>query len=116
MIPLVGDWNGNGKDGVGYYNPRTGIFNVRNALRHGPPAESFRFGPPHMIPIAGNWSSIGRHDGIGYYNPWAGTFHLREQGQQGPAPAGVIRFGPAAHDSDCRGLAGRLATCLPLLA
>ena len=115
MIPLVGDWNGNGKDGVGYYNPRTGIFNVRNALRHGRPAASFRFGPPHMIPLAGNWSGVDRHDGIGYYNPWTGTFHLRNRATQGPRQRGD-QVRPAAHDPARGGLVRRLATWLPSLA
>jgi len=93
MIPLAGDWNGDGRDGVGYYNPQTGIFNLRNTLRHGPPAISFRFGRPHMIPVAGNWRGLGRHDGVGFYNPWSGTFHLRNQASKGSANA-IVRFGP----------------------
>ena len=79
MIPLSGDWNGGGKDGVGYYNPATGIFSLRVILSQGPVWDSFRFGPPHMIPIAGNWSGYGRKDGVGYYNPRTGTFYLRDR-------------------------------------
>ncbi len=38
-----------------YYNPRTGIFNLRNTLSHGHYAVSFHFGPTRMIPLAGVW-------------------------------------------------------------
>jgi hypothetical protein len=66
---------------------------LRNTLSHGHYAVSFHFGPPHMIPIVGNWTGLDKHDGVGYYNPWAGTFRLRDRAVKGPVDA-FIRFGP----------------------
>src|SRR5260221_12276542 len=85
MIPLAGDWNGDGRDGVGYYNPKTGTFNLRNTLRHGSPATSFRFGRPHMIPLAGDWCGLGPHDGVGFYKPWSAILHPRHRAGSGRA-------------------------------
>ncbi len=59
MIPLAGDWNGDRKDGVAYYNPRTGLFACATLCGTERPRRQFRFGPPHMIPLAGNWSGVG---------------------------------------------------------
>ena len=67
---------------------------LRNELRHGPAWASFRFGPPHMIPVVGNWTGVGRQDGVGYYNPRTGTFYLRDRLDAGAAPTRSIRFGP----------------------
>ena len=104
MIPLAGHWTGGRRSGVGYYNPKTGIFALRNKLATGPAFRKFRFGPKHMVPLAGSWDGK-RWDGVGYYNRWTGTFHLRKRlgrsravadrpvrpAQDGPADRGVVR-------------------------
>jgi surface antigen len=91
-IPLVGDWRGNGRDRLGYYNPRYGTFRLFGAGRGRHPAKTFKFGPRHMIPLVGDWTGSG-HDGIGYYNPKTGTFYLREKLSRGKALK-KFRFGP----------------------
>jgi surface antigen len=56
MIPLVGDWDGDGRDGIGYYDPRNGTFHLRDSPSAGRASYTFKFGPRGMIPLAGNWS------------------------------------------------------------
>lgn len=91
MIAVVGNWTGH-SPGIGYYDPRTGWFHLRNALRYGRSGVAFRFGPPGMIPLAGNWTGHGG-DKIGYYDSRTGTFYLRDELSSGPASY-VFAFGP----------------------
>jgi hypothetical protein len=51
MIPLAANWTGGSRDGIGYYNPRDGW----SHLRAGKDGRAFRFGPAHMVPVAGDW-------------------------------------------------------------
>lgn len=55
MRPLVGRWTGGRADEVGFYNPGTGWFHLRDHLSAGPASEEFRFGPRNMVPLAGDW-------------------------------------------------------------
>ena len=83
---------GPGHAGVGYYDPSTGTFHLRNGLSGGPATDSFQFGPPHMIPLAGDWAGAG-HAGVGFYNPADGWFHLRDRLSAGLARQ-QFKFGP----------------------
>ena len=83
-IPLVGDWNGDGKDTIGLYDPTTSKFYLRNttslqsASDLGYADVAFSYGAPGAgwIPIAGDWNGDGK-DTIGLYNPASSTFYLR---------------------------------------
>lgn len=90
LVPLTGDWRGNGRDQLGYYNPKNGTFHLRlGTSRRG---LTFKFGPAHMIPLVGDWTGA-RHDGVGYYNPRTATFYLREKLSHGRALR-KFKFGP----------------------
>ena len=54
---MVGDWDGDGRDGVGVYDPASAVFRLRNSLTSGNPDAQFRFGPRKQgwKPIAGSW-------------------------------------------------------------
>jgi surface antigen len=91
-VPLAGDWTGSGTDSIGWYDPRTGRFSVRDRVTGGPPARSFTFGPPGMVPLVGNWDGRGG-DGVGYYDPDTGWFYLRNDLSAGRATA-AFAFGP----------------------
>jgi surface antigen len=92
MVPLAGDWTGNGRDSVGYYNPRNGSFHLRTTAGRRAASYSFTFGPPGMIPIAGNWTGR-RRDSVGYYNRRTARFTLRVG--RGARPGGQsFAFGP----------------------
>ena len=83
-IPLAGDWDGNGTDTVGLYNPVTSVFYLRNtnslqsANDKGFADVTFTYGMPGAgwIPIAGDWNNDGK-DTIGLYNPVTSVFYLR---------------------------------------
>jgi hypothetical protein len=56
-IPLTGDWNGDGIDTVGLYNPASGTFFLRNANTPGAADLTFAYGPAGAgwTPLAGDW-------------------------------------------------------------
>ena len=45
-IPLVGDWNGDGTEGIGIYDPSSGVFSLRQTPTTGiaPDITAFPFG------------------------------------------------------------------------
>jgi hypothetical protein len=53
---------------------------------------TFRFGPPRMTPLVGDWNAS-RWDGVGYYDRGTGTFYLR-YGLSNGRPSVTVRFGP----------------------
>jgi glucose/arabinose dehydrogenase len=86
LIPLIGDWDGNGTDGVGFYDPASSTFRIKNPLKPGGFGRSFRFGSPGsgLIPLAGDWDGDGK-DSIGVYDPETDTFLLRNSLDGGEA-------------------------------
>ena len=56
----MGDWDGDGVDTVGVYNPVTGVFFLRNDNNAGSADEIFQFGPGGLgwIPLRGDWDGI----------------------------------------------------------
>jgi endoglucanase len=84
MVPLVGDWDGDGKDGVGFYDPSSSTFRVKNPLKPGGFGRAFRFGQPGagLIPLVGDWDGDGK-DSIGVYDPDTDTFLLRNSLTEG---------------------------------
>ena len=58
-IPLSGDWDGDGVDGVGVYRPSTGEFLLRNDLSAGAADTTFFFGSLGDKPFVGDWDGDG---------------------------------------------------------
>lgn len=77
---------------VGYYNPHTGLANLRYSQTSGPANSKPRIGRGSVIPLVGNWR--GKGDRLGFYNPKFGTFHLFKAGT-GRHQNKVFKFGPA---------------------
>ncbi len=83
--PVVGDWNGDGRDSVGLFDPSSSTFYLRNTNclqgpnDHGYADIVFNYGPANggMLPVAGDWDGSGR-DGVGLYSQVTSTFYLRE--------------------------------------
>ncbi len=95
-VPLVGDWNGDGVDTIGLYNPATGIFYLRNTNSTGVADLQFTYGPAGMgwTPVVGDWTGQGFKT-IGLYNGAAGVWYLRNSNTTGVAD-NQFTFGPAA--------------------
>jgi glucose/arabinose dehydrogenase len=93
-IPLAGDWDGDGRDTVGFYDPARSLFRLRNSLSRGVSDVLFAFGPRNAgwLPVVGDWDGDGR-DGIGLYSPTAAVFHLKNGLSSGAADAS-FQLGP----------------------
>ncbi|WP_282204975.1 M23 family metallopeptidase [Kitasatospora fiedleri] len=74
--PLAGDWNGDGAETVGAYDPATSTFYLRDSLTAGAADRTLTFGNPDNIPVVGDWDRTGRTE-IGVYNPGNRTFYFR---------------------------------------
>ena len=92
LIPIMGDWNGDGIDTPGVYDPTIGYFRLRLTNTPGPAQVSFQFGPTNWMPIAGDWNGNGA-DTIGLYNPANGVFRLRNYNSPGVTNI-IFTFGP----------------------
>lgn len=79
IIPLSGDWNGDGLHTQGIYVKSTGVFALSNTLNGGPFAV-FPYGPGNegFLPLVGDWDANGT-DTIGVYNPANGYWLLNNQ-------------------------------------
>jgi predicted chitinase len=89
-VPVVGDWDGDGRDSPGLYRTRDGVFRLRDELgRELPPVV---FGTPGgaELPVAGDWDGDGR-DSVGVYQRASSTFVLG-----GPDPLAAAT-GAAVH-------------------
>jgi len=95
LIPLLGDWNGDGEQGIGLYDPRSGLFALSNGLESATPEYQFSFGPGGMgwIPVVGDWDGDGIET-VGLYHPADGAFFLSNHLAGGDAEIN-FRFGPA---------------------
>ena len=78
--PVVGDWDGDGVDGIGLY--KDGVWLLRNASTAGPIDLNLMYGlrEPGWQPIVGDWDGDGV-DGIGLYKD--GMFQLRQTASSG---------------------------------
>jgi subtilisin family serine protease len=92
-IPLTGDWDGDGDDTIGLYQPVVGewsegegMFHLRNANSSGETHHSFAYNwaNPQEIPATGDWDGDG-DDTIGLYQPQNGYWHLRNFNSSGAA-------------------------------
>jgi hypothetical protein len=94
-LPVRGDWNGDGMDSQGLYDPTTSSFFLKDVCEPGDADYAFGFGNPavRMLPIVGDWNND-RIDTIGLYDPATSTFYLKDANTPGPADY-VFVFGAA---------------------
>lgn len=74
MIPLSGDWNGDGKTTIGFYRPSDASWHLTND-NSGASDAAFVWGPPNMVPVVGDWNGDGKTT-VGFYRPSDSTWHL----------------------------------------
>jgi cyclophilin family peptidyl-prolyl cis-trans isomerase len=83
--PIVGDWTGSGKTGIGVVDPKTSHWYLRQEASQGAvDAGSFSYGAPGWIPVVGDWTGSG-HEGIGMFDPTTATWYLRNSVMPGAA-------------------------------
>jgi cyclophilin family peptidyl-prolyl cis-trans isomerase len=85
-ICIAGDWNGDGVDTIGLYDPKTSIFYLRDSNSAGYANHTFQYGPAGSgwMPVVGDWNVDGI-DTIGLYNPATSTFYLKNMNTAGAA-------------------------------
>ena len=84
---------------VGLYDPKGGIFFLRNINRAGNADHMFSFGPANSqwYPLAGDWNGDGRTS-IGLFEPTNSAFFLRDElaGGQADLSYSFVVNGPAS--------------------
>jgi hypothetical protein len=88
---LTGDWNGDGVDGIGTWDPATATFYLRDTNTPGPPDHTINYGTSNYIPLVGDWNGNGT-DTIGTWDPATATFYLRDTNTPGP-PDRRVHYG-----------------------
>jgi hypothetical protein len=106
---VSGDWDGNGVDTPGVFNPSTGVWKLRNSNTTGAAFTTFQYGGgPWTKPVVGDWNNDGI-DTIGVYDPVAGNWNLRDSNSAGP-PDKSFQYGGGVWETpvagDWNGIAG----------
>lgn len=96
LVPVTGDFDGDGQDGIGVYDPANRTFFLKNVAREGHADLMFEFGPTGGQPVVGDWMGSGA-DCVGVFDQSTATWYLRFANAEGPADA-TFRFGPAGAD------------------
>jgi len=94
-LPIAGDWDGNGRETVGLYDPASSHFYLRNSNTTGMSDIDFGFGTANgsLMPIAGDWDGDGT-DTVGLYDESTETFYLKNANTQGGADL-TFKYGPS---------------------
>lgn len=73
--PVAGDWDGDGDDEVGLYDPARKEFHLRASLAANAPVEVIPFSAAgaNAVPLAGDWLGSG-NDTVGVYDPATARF------------------------------------------
>lgn len=90
QLPVAGRFTACPEIQLGLYEPSSATFRVRGC-RAGDATRTFRFGPPHGLPVTGRWQREA-FDGVGVFDPAAGRFLLRAAASEGPADLVVPFF------------------------
>ena len=85
LTPVVGDWNGDGVDTVGWF--KDGAWRLFASNRTGTSVTTFRYGAAGDKPVVGDWNGDGT-DTVGVFRD--GTWHLKLSNTGGTAD---ISFG-----------------------
>jgi hypothetical protein len=107
-IPVVGDWDGDGKDTIGVFdvltNPGQGRFLLRNTLTPGAPDIEIPWGMTGDIPVIGHWDDPVNAQ-VGIYRPSTAEYYLRKKdGGLIQFTSGHFSYKPLIGDWDANGL------------
>ena len=109
-LPVAGDWDGDGRDTVGYFEPGEDAFHLSDDFGEGAPQFSrvlVGWDCPACYPVAGDFAGLGV-DGVGVYDPARGLFLLRDRAEAS-SPIRTVAFGDAGVVQ--MPIAGRFASC-----
>ncbi|MGX5655258.1 SpoIID/LytB domain-containing protein [Geodermatophilus nigrescens] len=90
-LPVCGDWNGDGIDGIGVWDPSTGRWYLRDSAGPGAPDLVVQYGWSGALPVVGDWDGNGT-DTIGVWDKQQGTWLLRRTNAAGAADV-QVQFG-----------------------
>jgi hypothetical protein len=83
-IPVVGDWDGSGKQRIGVFRAGLWYLDMNGDFRFdGSDGRIVSFGLPGDQPVTGDWSALKRHK-LGVFK--AGQWRLDYDGNQAPDP------------------------------
>ncbi len=105
MLPVSGDWNGDGKTKTGLFDTLTGTWVLKNANDSDPTnVTTFRYGAPGWLPVTGDWDG-NRTTTVGVFDPATATFYLKNRNTGGAPDITPFVFGapgwkPLAGDWD----------------
>ena len=94
-MPLAGDWDGDGMDTVGIYDPLTAEFVLaKNNAGATEIYKRFNFGVIGDLPIVGDWDGDGM-DTVGVFRPTEGKFFLAKSNDNPNSDIITIIYGKA---------------------
>ena len=94
-VPVTGDWDGDGVDGIGTYTLSTGVWNLRNTATAGTADIApflFWSGSSASYPVVGDWNA----DGIDTVGVKASTTWLLNDENDSGVPDYAFTFGLAS--------------------
>lgn len=99
IVPVWGDWDGNGSSSVGWYRYSDASWHLTEDLNDGTDI-TFLYGPAgntSVVPVAGDWNGDGK-DTVGWYRPSDASWHLASTNGNG-ATSSTFVFGEAGNSS-----------------
>lgn len=105
IVPVSGDWDGNGGVSVGWYRYSDASWHLTQELNDGSDI-TFNWGPAgntSVVPVVGDWNGDGK-DTVGWYRPSDASWHLASSNASN-ATSTTFLWGPAG-DATVTGIAG----------
>jgi hypothetical protein len=96
VIPVAGDWDGDGKWSVGIYDPTNGMWFLKNAVMAGAPDYAFEYGGPGGVPVTGDWNGDGTTT-VGIVTTATGEWLLNDFNRSGAPTVAPFQFGTPFH-------------------
>ena len=89
VVPVTGDWDGDGDDTPGWYRPSDKSWHLKNSYSSGPSDIAFVYGDTTVVPVTGDWDGDG-DDTPGWYRPSDKSWHLKNSYSSGPSDIAFV--------------------------